>query len=396
MSVPSLHVQPGSPDLLDLPWETSVTAWSSQLLVEMPTGIHRHAVVFVERAGDVLAIKELPTVLARNEYRVLGVLAGATSRAAEPVGLVERSWLDPKEEASAAVITRYVRHAFPYRRLVDGGGFGVRRNQLIDAIAGLLVELHLAGCYWGDCSLSNVLYRFDAGGIEAIMIDAETSRVYEKISDGERLEDIEIMKENLAGDMADIAAMSGVAIDEADLALGSDVETRYSALWDELFAELVISRNEGYRIRQLVARLNDLGFFVGDIDLEPGERGEVVRIRVNVGGRTYNSDRLREMTGIDASENQAKVILGDVSYFLAKNGYATVDRRTMGVFRWLIESFDPITAKIREVWQGDDPVQGYCDFLAHRMRLAEAEESDVENEVAFESWVTAGFPGFSI
>jgi hypothetical protein len=396
MSVPSLHMQPGSPDLLDLPWEISVNDWSTQLLVEMPTGIHRHAVVFVERAGDVFAIKELPTVLARNEYRVLDALSGVTSRAAEPVGLVERNWLDPKEEASAAVITRYVRHAFPYRRLVDGGGFGVRRNQLIDAIAGLLVELHLAGCYWGDCSLSNVLYRFDAGGIEAIMIDAETSRVYDKISDGERLEDIEIMKENLAGDMADIAAMSGVDIDEADLALGSDVESRYSALWDELFAELVITRNEGYRIRQLVGRLNDLGFFVGDIDLEPADGGEVVRIRVSVGGRTFNSDRLREMTGIDASENQAKVILGDVSYFLAKNGFATGDRRTMGVFRWLIESFDPIVSRIREVWQGDDPVQGYCDFLAHRMRLAEAGQSDVENEAAFESWVAAGFPGFSI
>ncbi|MCI0544769.1 MAG: DUF4032 domain-containing protein [Actinobacteria bacterium] len=394
MGVPILHMQPRSPDFLDLPWDLTVSAWPDELLIDMPTGVHRHPVVFVERAGEIYAIKELPLTLARNEYRVLDALTEATSRAAEPVGLAERYWLDPHEEAAGAVITRYVRHAFPYRRLVTGGSFGPRRNQLLDAMAGLLVELHLAGCYWGDCSLSNVLCRYDAGAIEAIMIDAETSRLYPSLSDGQRLEDVEIMTDNLAGDMADVAAMSGVDLDEADLALGEDVAARYAALWEELFAELVITRNEGYRIRQRISRLNDLGFFVGDIDLEPSDGGEVVRMRARVGSRTYNSDRLRELTGIDASENQAKIILGDVSYFLAKNGYATPEGRSAGTLRWLVESFDPMVARIREAWHGDDPVQGYCDFLHHRLTTATARGSDIDNLDAYVSWAAAGFPGF--
>jgi hypothetical protein len=261
-------------------------------------------------------------------------------------------------------------------------------------MAGLLVELHLAGCYWGDCSLSNVLYRYDAGAIEAIMIDAETSRMYPSISDGQRLEDIVIMKENLAGDMADIAAMSGVDLEEADLELGADVEGRYLGLWSELFAELVITRDEGYRIRQRIARLNDLGFFVGDIDLNPVQSGDVVTMRARVGGRTYNSDRLHGLTGIEASENQAKIILGDLSYFLAKRGYASSNGRTAGTMRWLIESYEPIIHRIRQVWEGSDPVQGYCDFLNHRLTLASVRGSDIDNDVAFESWVAADFPGF--
>jgi hypothetical protein len=272
----------------------------------------------------------------------------------------------------------------------------VRRNQLLDAMAGLLVELHLAGCYWGDCSLSNVLYRYDAGAIEAIMIDAETSRIYPSLSDGERREDIEIMKENLAGDMADVAAMSGVDIDVADLTLGTDVEGRYTALWDELFADLVITRAEGYRIQQTVARINDLGFFVGDIDLEPADGGEVVRMSVRVVGRTYHSDRLRDQTGIDASENQAKALLGDLSYFLARNGLAHADGRTAGTLRWLVESFDPMTRRIRDLWEGEDPIQGYCDFLFHRNSIAAERGADIDDDTAFASWVEAGFPGIPL
>src|SRR5690606_5562912 len=144
----------------------------------MPTGVHRHPVQFVAYDEGVYAIKELPTRMASQEYRVLRAMNGKSHRVAEAVGLVERTWLDPTEEGSAAVITRYVEHSFPYRRLVSGSGFGARRSQMMNALAGLLVELHMAGCFWGDCSLSNVLYRFDAGEIEAIMIDGETSRLY--------------------------------------------------------------------------------------------------------------------------------------------------------------------------------------------------------------------------
>ena len=73
-------------------------------------------------------------------------------------------------------------------------------------MASLLVELHLVGLFWGDCSLSNLLYRWDAGLIEAIMIDGETSMLKEELSRGQRLEDLQIMIENVAGEMADIAA----------------------------------------------------------------------------------------------------------------------------------------------------------------------------------------------
>lgn len=267
---------------------------------------------------------------------------------------------------------------------------------MLDAVAGLLVELHMAGCYWGDCSLSNVLYRFDAGGIEAVMIDGETSELHPSLSDGQRVQDLEIMKENLAGEMSDIAAMNDVPVSEADLGLGEDIENRYYGLWAELTQQLVISREEGYRIRERIARINDLGFAVHDLEIEPTDSGGVVTLVTHVGGRTFNTDKLRELTGIEASENQARLILSDLNAYLAKHLDTSATGKSVGTFKWLTNSYEPLVAQISEVWHGDDPVQGYCDFLNHRMSLAKARGADVPNDEAFQSWIDNGFPGFDL
>lgn len=396
MGIPKLQIRPGNPDFLDLPWEEPVSSWHDPRLVTMPAGVHRHPVVFVAYEEGVYAIKEMPLRLAETEFEVLVLLQERTHRAATPAGFVERNWLDPQEESAGAVITRFVEHAFPYRRLVSGPGFGARRSQMLDAMAGLLVELHLVGCYWGDCSLSNVLYRFDAGGIEAVMIDGETSELHPSLSDGQRLQDLQIMEMNLAGEMSDVAAMHGSVVADADLALGEDVTRRYRALWSELTEPLVIARDESFKIRERIARLNALGYSVPDIMIEPTASGDVVTMTTQVGGRTHNTDNLRELTGIEASENQARLLLGDLNYFLAKSGSLSTTGKNVGTFKWLTSSYEPMVARIQELWHGDDPVQGYCDFLHHRGVLATTRGVDISNDEAFESWVAGGFPGFPL
>jgi hypothetical protein len=398
MAVPKLKIQPGNPDFLDLPWELPILEWDDPHLVEMPTGIHRHPVVFVAYPEGVYAIKELPIRLAKHEFKTLRKLAKRTTRSARPAGLVARGWADPHEEYSAALITRFVNYAFPYRELVSGGGFGGRRRQMLDAFAGLLVELHLAGCFWGDCSLSNVLYRYDAAKIEAVMVDAETSRLYRELSVGQRREDLEIMQVNLAGDMSDIAASQGYDLDDADLEIGFDISARYVALWDELTADFVIAADERYRIRERVGRLNDLGFAVDDVEIIPDGLASRVRIAVSVGGRTFNSQRLRDLTGIEASENQARQILSDMRYHRAKHGSKydpdSKTARTVSAMNWRLNRFEPFTARIAELRPGADPIQEFCDYLNFRFAIASARGRDVDSAIAFEEWIEAGMPGF--
>lgn len=396
MGTPRLVIRPDNPDFLDLPWELPVSKWDHPRLVEMPTGIHRHPVIFVAYDEGVFAIKELPRRYAESEYNVLRLLEERTRRAATPAGWMERPWLDPHSEQASAVITRYVRHSFPYRRLVTGLGFGARRDHMLDSVAGLLVELHLAGLFWGDCSLSNLLYRWDAGLIEAIMIDGETSMLQRELTLGQRHEDLEIMIENVAGEMADIAASSDVEVDKADLALGEDIARRYGALWEELTEELVIGKDETYLIRQRLHRLYTLGFAVDDFSLEPAGDGRLVKMRVSVGGRTFHADRLRHLTGVEASENQARVLLGDLSYFQAKKEVGSETERVLATMEWLSDCFEPTVRRIAERWPDSDPVQRYCDFLHHRLEMAGERGRDMDNEEAFALWMDDGGPGIPV
>lgn len=393
LGTPHFQIRADHPDFLDLPWGEPISSWDHPRLVSMPEGVHRHPIVFVAYGETVYAIKELPRRFARIEFDVLLSLEHHTPRSAQAAGLVEREWLDPHSEQSAALVTTYVKHAFPYRHLIAGTGFGPRREQMVDALAGLLVELHLAGCFWGDCSLSNVLCRFDAGAIEAIMIDGETSAIHSELSTGQRHEDLEIMVENVAGEMGDISVAGDHDLDDADLWLGADIVERYRLLWQELNEELVIGVNEGYKTRQRVARLNELGFWVGAVELEPTEGGDRVKLIVEIGGRTFHSQRLRELTGIVASENQAQYMLNDLNTYIPLSGSSGTGKSVASI-KWRLDSFEPSVAWIRANWHGTDPVQGFCDFLHFRRGMAAGRGSDVANDEALAAWADFGFPGF--
>lgn len=393
----SLTVRSGHPDFLELPWEDSILDWDAGLFVDLPKGISRHEVRFIRYPQGIYAIKELPTRPAENDYRVLRMLEEAAAPSVTPVGLVEHRSDDPTEERSAALLTKYVDFSFSYRELLQGAGFGERRRQMLGAFAGLLVELHLAGCFWGDCSLSNTLYRYDAMAIEAIMVDAETASMHDELSAGQRAEDIEIMTVNVAGGMADIAASHGIELDDADLDLGEQIGEWYEWLWDQATHIDVIAADEHFRITDRIRRLNELGFTVEEIDLTPADGGQALRLRPVVGGRRFHADRLRELTGVGASEWQARQILTDVFHFQALSGGGTSESgKAVSSIQWRVGVFEPMLARMRELNPSGDPVQGFCDFLHFRYVISADAGYDIGNEAAFATWLEAGRPGFPI
>ncbi len=220
MTSPNLTIRAGNPEFLDLPWHISLADWDLPELVDLPKGISRHVVRFVSTPAGIYVIKELPERAARNDYSVLRRLEELDAPAVRAVGLVVGRVEDSQAESSAALITRYAEFSFSYRELLQGAGFGVNRSRMLDAFAYLLVRLHLVGCYWGDCSLSNVLYRWDADSLETIMVDAETASIHSALSEGQRQHDLEIMVENVAGGVFDIAARAGTDPSPEDLAMG--------------------------------------------------------------------------------------------------------------------------------------------------------------------------------
>lgn len=393
-----LTVRPGHPDFLDLPWETPLVAWETPRLVDLPKGISRHPVRFLAYDEGLYVVKELPLRAARRDYSVLQALEGVDHLAVTAVGLVEHRQSDPTDEASAALITAYLQHAFSFRELVEGPGFGVRRNQMLDAFAGLLVELHIAGVFWGDCSLSNVLYRFDAEAVDTIMVDAETAFIVETLSDGQREEDLQIMIDNVAGGMADIAAQQGVALDHADLDLGTDIAERYRSLWLELIHVDVINPSERHKIHARVRRLNELGFDVKSVDLRPTRSGDRLELSVRPGGRHFHARRLRTLTGLHVSEWQARQLLSDLYYFQGPSPRETVEVHSspMAGIEWRARVFDPMIEHLRGLEGITEPIQAYCDILHHRYVKSREAGHDIGSEAALNDWLTCGRPGYRL
>lgn len=391
----SIRIRPGHPDFLDLPWERSLSSWVNPNLVELPKGLSRHEVRFAAYPEGLYAIKELPTEAARRDYEVLRALETSDVLTATPAGLIEGRHPDPGSEHSAALVTVFVENSFSYHELLTGPGFGDRRDQMLDAFAGLLVELHLAGCFWGDCSLSNVLYRHDAETVDPIMIDAETALLREILSNGQREEDLEIMILNVAGGMADIAASQGVAVADADLCLGEDIAARYRALWQELTEDLVIGSDERYRVTEKLRRLNELGFDVDEVDLLPRNGGGQLRVKVKVGGRNFYSSRLRTLTGLDALERQARQILSDLHYYQAQHGAVSATAKSVAAVRWRLSMFEPMLEQLTRLEDIGDPLQAYCDLLHHRYLKSVERGADIGTETAFESWLAEGRPDYA-
>ena len=391
----TLRLRAPSAALLALPWQRPLAAWTEAdvRFLALPVGASRHLVRFCAVGGVVLSVKELAMGPARREYDVLRELEVREVPAVRAVGLAER----PAEDA-AILVTRYLAHSFQYRRLFMRlrEGVGTQRDRLLDAMAGLLVELHRRGVFWGDCSLANTLLVRDGQTLQAHLVDAETSEVHERLSEGQRAFDLELMVENVAGDLADLAAIEGRGLEglDDDVATAEIVADRYRALWDELHREEPLGEDERFRVEARLRRLNELGFVVEEVSLEPAGSGTSRRLRVAVADRRYHAVRLHEATGLEVGEGQARILLND----LIACQRAARDGETPAAAgrRWLRRTFEPAVERLRMVLGDDiDPVQAYCDLLEVRWLLSEAAGHDVGDDIAIAALVARRVPAGS-
>ena len=312
--------------------------------------------------------------------------------AVRAIGIAERA-----PDGTAILVTEYLRHSLQYRRLLmrvplAAGGY---RDSLLDAMASLLVDLHRGGIYWGDCSLANTLFRRDGGTIQAYLVDAETSETHASLSDGQRAYDLDVLVENVAFGLADLAAFQGhpEAMDE-QIAAAESVRQRYTALWQELHDQVEILAGDRFAIQAHIRRLNDLGFAIGEIELVPGEGG-TIRLRTAVAQRDFHARELERRTGLLALEGQARLLLNDLREYRAWLTY--FEQRPVssaeGSARWQSEVLEPYLARLRLViGPGRDPLQAYCDLLEHKWLRSERAQQDLGLEAAFASYVAAGAP----
>ncbi|WP_460436845.1 DUF4032 domain-containing protein [Angustibacter speluncae] len=390
----ALQIQAARPDpaLLDLPWSVPLEEWPAEQLAALPRGISRHVVRFARLSGQVIAIKEINEHLARHEYQMLRLLGRLDIPCVEPVGVVSGRTTPDGEELDPCLITRHLKFSLPYRALFSQTIRPDTADRSIDALAVLLVRLHLSGFWWGDVSLSNTLFRRDAGAFAAYLVDAETGQLRERLSDGQREHDLEIARVNIAGEMLDLQA--GELLDEDyDVVAASDlIVQRYRSLWGELTGAESFEAGEKWRVRARIERLNELGFDVGELEIATDIDGAQVRIQPKVVDAGHHQRRLLRLTGLDVEDNQARRLLNDLDSYRADTDQQNEDEELVA-HEWLSRCFEPVVRAIpREMRAKLEPAEVYHEVLEHRWYLAEQQQRDLSLAEALGSYLMHVLP----
>jgi len=394
----------GHPDFLDLPWHLPLASWRHERLVDVPRGISRHVVRFVAYGEAIYALKELPRQLAEREYRLLAELDRLFIPVVEVAGLVTdrriggngHSRIAPREDdLEAILITRHLDFSLPYRRVLGATGTDAAlSDRLLDALVNLLVRLHVAGFFWGDCSLSNTLFRRDAGALGAYVVDTETGELHPQLSDGQRTYDVVVAEENIVGELLDVTA-EGLVHGLDPVGAAEELRRRYDGLWSELTQEIAFAPDQRFRMEERLQRLNSLGFDVEEVEVV-AQGGEYrLRLQPTVVEPGHHVRQLQALTGLEVQENQARRLLGDLARYRteleAKAGGPVPEK--LAARRWLTDVFEPTIAAVPAELRGRlEPAELFHQVLDHRWYLSEAAGHDVGLSEAVKSFVASVLP----
>ncbi|WP_413542907.1 DUF4032 domain-containing protein [Citricoccus nitrophenolicus] len=381
----------GASELLRLPWDVPLEDWPESALAALPRGLSRHVVRFAHLEGSVVAVKETTEFTARREYQLLRRLERLDVPCVEPVAVVAGRRASDGEPLPTALVTRHLRFSLPYRAVFSRRLHQDTLTRLIDALALLLVELHLVGFYWGDVSLSNTLFRRDAGAFAAYLVDAETGELHPSLSRGQREHDLELARVNIAGELMDL--MSGGLVDQDvdPVATSELIIDAYRRLWDELTGDMSFRPGERWRVEERIRRLNSLGFDVEEYAIRTTEDGSRLVLQPKVVDPGHHQRRLLGLTGLDVQENQARRLLRDIDEYRAVN-HPDMDEHE-AANRWLVEVFELVSRAIPQELSGKlEPAEVMHQLLEHRWYLSENQSRSVPLPEALESYIETVLP----
>jgi hypothetical protein len=376
------------PALLDLPWNLPLDTWPDDVIAALPKGISRHLVRFVHLSGYVVAIKETSGELAKREYDLLRTLQRIDIPCVDPVAVITNRSANDGSALESVLVTRHLKFSLPYRALFSQALRPDTATRLVDALAVLLVRLHIVGFFWGDVSLSNTLFRRDAGAFAAYLVDAETGQLYDGgLSNGQRENDLEIARVNIAGELLDLQSGGRLEEEVDPIAIADGIVAQYRMLWKELTGSEEFDQAERWRINERVRRLNDLGFDIEELAIKTDETGTQVRIQPKVVDAGHHSRRLLRLTGLDAQENQARRLLNDLDSYMARFEAKNLDEE-VAAHEWVTRVFEPVIRAIPKDLKGRlEPAEMFHQLLDHRWYISQNQKRDVPLAEAVSSYV---------
>ena len=382
--------------VIGLPWELPLEQWPEDPALSEKRGISRHIVRLVrtdeaDLNSEIYAVKETVVEFAKREYKALIELKKLGAPSVEPIAVIEGRVDSNGEELPCAIATRFLPYSLPYRVVLSQSVSAHDINNMANALAYLLVRLHLLGFWWGDCSLSNTLFRRDAEGFAAYLVDAETGEFQNKLSDGQREHDLEIAFFNVAAELEDLQ-LSGVLYEGMDPIRASEaVQRRYRRLWSALKDPQKLDPNDRHAVERAMRQLHDLGFAVEEVQVSLDNETHMLSFQPRLVAAGYHVAKIKSLFGLDTQELQAKRILASYDRWYARQSMK-LGKEVMAK-QWMEEVFNPILALVPEELQGRvEKAQMFHEILENRWYMTEKLGYDVGLEAAAKSYINEVLP----
>jgi len=379
-----------------LPWQLSLEEWPEDPALAEKRGISRHVVRLVRATKDpdsqVYAVKETVSEFANREYKILRELTHMHAPCVEQIAVVEGRTDKNGEELPCAIVTRFLPYSLPYRVLLSGSVTAHDITTMASALALLIVRLHLLGFWWGDCSLSNTLFRRDAEGFAAYLVDAETGEFQKTLSEGQREHDLDIAMFNVAAELEDLS-LSGVLYPGMDPVRAAEaVIRRYRRIWAALKERQLLDPKDRHAVERAMRALHDLGFAVEEVSITIDGDTQMLSFQPKLVAAGYHSARLRELMGLDTEELQAKRLLASFDRYRARNEKFGASITEMAK-TWFFEVFESTINRVPEAMRGRvEHAQMFHEILENRWYLSEQRGVDVGLEFATDNYVTEILP----
>jgi hypothetical protein len=379
-----------------LPWSQPLEQWPEDPALAEKRGISRHVVRLIrvsdEPDSEIYAVKETVSEFANREYAALRELRRLQAPSVDPIAVIEGRTDINGEELPCVLATRFLPYSLPYRVVLSGALSPHDILNMANALALLLVRLHLLGFWWGDCSLSNTLFRRDAEGFAAYLVDAETGEFQKTLSDGQREHDLDIAHFNVAAELEDLA-LSGVLYPDMDPVRASDtVMKRYRRLWAALRDPQSLDPTDRRAVERAMRQLHDLGFAVEEVSIAIDGNNKVLKFQPKLVAAGYHTNRLRELMGLETEELQAKRILASFDRYRARESNLSTNVNEVA-YKWLTEIFNPIINSVPAEHLGRvEPAQLFHEVLEHRWYLSEAAGHDVGLDFACKAYISEVLP----
>ncbi len=379
-----------------LPWHLPLELWPEDPALAEKRGISRHVVRLVRASNDpdaeVYAVKETVSEFANREYKILRELSHLNAPCVEQVAVVEGRVDANGEELPCAIVTRFLPYSLPYRVLLSGAVTAQEITTMASALALLLVRLHLLGFWWGDCSLSNTLFRRDAEGFAAYLVDAETGEFQKTLSDGQREHDLDIVHFNVAAELEDLA-LSGVLYPGMEPVRASDaVIRRYRRIWATLKERQLLDPKDRHAVERAMRQLHDLGFAVEEVAITIDGDTQMISFQPKLVAAGYHSQRLRDLTGLETEELQAKRLLASFDRYNARENKLELSINEMAK-KWIAEVFEPVISRVPDDMRGRvERAQMFHEILENRWYLSEKAGYDVGLDEATDNYCAEILP----